>query len=615
MKYKTLKTILPAALAVSLLVPGSVLAAPGTEVEINEEVLEGEASGAEQTGSGDSAEQPLTEDTAQQETETGETDEEQPETSESGEEQLETEESEPVEQVEDPAAEVLLEEEDPEDEEDILSLQQPVTPPEVESIFRFMRVKKEYALSRRRNLSIYEKMDEEAVVVGNLKKKGILYILSEEEDGWLYVESGKVRGFVKEKDLITGKSAEKYIKKKGEQRLDTAEELIEPIDNQALTYKKVTAYETVAKKKYAIALQDLEILDWILEEEKEEEQDPSIIFTENETEKPSVVGNLEKGGVCYVLADSSEDWVYVESGDVRGFADASLLLRGHEAKVYIDREGEENLKEAEEKLSPEENKACYYTLTSVKEASVSGLIRSAMISFAEQFIGNPYVWGGTSLTNGADCSGFVQSIYREFGYSLPRVAQDQAYVGTRIPVSEAAPGDLIFYERNGEIYHVVMSLGNGQTIEAQSSATGIVYGNVNYANAVWASRIISDEDTDILERLKQDGKADVYTQYTTAGYTYGTYLGNFKLTSYCACPICCGIWSDGTATTASGTTATEGRTVAMGGIPFGTKLVIGGLVYTVEDRGTPYGHVDIYKNSHQDALNFGVQYADVYLAE
>lgn len=424
-----------------------------------------------------------------------------------------------------------------------------------------------------------------------------------------------MRGFVKEKDLITGKSAEKYIKKKGEQRLDTAEELIEPIDNQALTYKKVTAYETVAKKKYAIALQDLEILDWILEEEKEEEQDPSIIFTENETEKPSVVGNLEKGGVCYVLADSSEDWVYVESGDVRGFADASLLLRGHEAKVYIDREGEENLKEAEEKLSPEENKACYYTLTSVKEASVSGLIRSAMISFAEQFIGNPYVWGGTSLTNGADCSGFVQSIYREFGYSLPRVAQDQAYVGTRIPVSEAAPGDLIFYERNGEIYHVVMSLGNGQTIEAQSSATGIVYGNVNYANAVWASRIISDEDTDILERLKQDGKADVYTQYTTAGYTYGTYLGNFKLTSYCACPICCGIWSDGTATTASGTTATEGRTVAMGGIPFGTKLVIGGLVYTVEDRGTPYGHVDIYKNSHQDALNFGVQYADVYLAE
>ena len=59
----------------------------------------------------------------------------------------------------------------------------------------------------------------------------------------------------------------------------------------------------------------------------------------------------------------------------------------------------------------------------------------------------------------------------------------------------------------------------------------------------------------------------------------------------------------------------EGRTIAMGGVPFGTKLVIGGNVYTVEDRGTPYGHVDIYKNSHQDALNFGVQYSEVYLAE
>ena len=221
--------------------------------------------------------------------------------------------------------------------------------------------------------------------------------------------------------------------------------------------------------------------------------------------------------------------------------------------------------------------------------------------------------GGTSLTNGADCSGFVQSIYSEFGYSLPRVAQDQAYAGIKIPVQDAAPGDLIFYMRNGEIYHVVMSLGDGRTIEAQSSATGIVHSTVNYNNAVWAVRIISDEDIEVLESLKAEGKADVYTQYTTSGYTYGKYLGNFKLTSYCACPVCCGVWSGGP--TASGAMPAEGRTIAMGGVPFGTKLVIGGNVYTVEDRGTPYGHVDIYKNSHQDALNFGVQYSEVYLAE
>lgn len=87
----------------------------------------------------------------------------------------------------------------------------------------------------------------------------------------------------------------------------------------------------------------------------------------------------------------------------------------------------------------------------------------------------------------------------------------------------------------------------------------------------------------------------------------GNYLGRFKLTAYCSCPICCGKWSGGA--TAGGTVPVQGRTVAMAGVPFGTKLVIGGLIYTVEDRGTPYGHVDIYMNSHTDATNFGVQYA------
>ena len=600
MKYKTLKRILPAALAVSMLVPQSVLAAPKTaeaveELEIEEEIVEEDVPVEEvETGA---AEQPETEESEQPETEEAE----QPETP-----------AEQVETQEESASEVLYTEES---EEEILPEQQLVTPPAAESTFRFMKIEKEYAISRKKDLSIYEKMDEDSIVVGNINKKGILYIISEEEDGWVYAESGKVRGFVKKEFLITGSSAERYIKNKGEDRLETAEELIGTMDNEALTYKKLTVYDTVERKKYAIALQNLKIFDGIPEENEEEKEENGYIQLEDETESPSVVGTLEEGGVCYVLADSGEEWIYVESGDVRGFVNSDLLLRGHKAKIYIDEHGEEELEEAQELIPPEENKACYYTLTSVKEASVSGLIRSAMISFAEQFIGNPYVWGGTSLTNGADCSGFVQSIYSEFGYSLPRVAEDQAYVGMKIPVEDAAPGDLIFYRKNGEIYHVVMSLGNGKTIEAQSRATGIVYGSVNYNNAVWATRIISDEDTDILERLKSQGKADVYTEYTSAGYTYGKYLGNFKLTSYCACPICCGIWSDGTATTASGTTATEGRTVAMGGVPFGTKLVIGGLVYTVEDRGTPYGHVDIYKNNHQDALNFGVQHADVYLAE
>lgn len=97
---------------------------------------------------------------------------------------------------------------------------------------------------------------------------------------------------------------------------------------------------------------------------------------------------------------------------------------------------------------------------------------------------------------------------------------------------------------------------------------------------------------------------------TSSSSSSGTYLGRFKLTGYCSCAICTGQWSGGN--TASGTTPTPGRTIAMGGVPFGTKLMINGQIYTVEDRGTAYGHVDIFCGSHSEALSFGVQYADVY---
>lgn len=93
----------------------------------------------------------------------------------------------------------------------------------------------------------------------------------------------------------------------------------------------------------------------------------------------------------------------------------------------------------------------------------------------------------------------------------------------------------------------------------------------------------------------------------------GTYLGRFKLTAYCSCSICCGQWSQYQGMTASGAQAQEGVTVAMGGVPFGTKLSINGHIYTVQDRGTAYGHVDVYFSNHASALAFGLQYADVYM--
>ena len=123
----------------------------------------------------------------------------------------------------------------------------------------------------------------------------------------------------------------------------------------------------------------------------------------------------------------------------------------------------------------------------------------------------------------------------------------------------------------------------------------------------------ASEDTDESYEDTSDASAD--TSDTAAdtsdsgSSSQGTYLGNFTLTAYCNCAQCCGTAGN---LTASGTVPTAGRTVAMAGVPFGTQLLINGNVYTVEDLGTPYGHVDIYCDSHSEALSFGLQSADVY---
>ena len=385
------------------------------------------------------------------------------------------------------------------------------------------------------------------------------------------------------------------ISKEVKGALTYAKALIDPLENKALAYTRTTTRRTLADKVYVIAQKNTSVM-------------------ESMKAGAETVGKLKKDTLCYLLADNNADWLYVESGDVRGFVKSEEMILGEKANGVVEKVGEENLLLAEKTKEPEENKSLYYTFTSVKEGSVSGPIRTSMVDFALQFVGNPYVWGGTSLTNGADCSGFVQTIYSTYGYSIPRVAEDQAQYGTKIPVEDALPGDLIFYAEDGYIYHVVMYIGNGQTVQAANSQIGIITSEVSWGESVWAVRIISDTDNEQIEKVNQKSGITYDSAYTAASQEdYGELLGNFKLTAYCNCAICCGQWADGA--TASGTVATQGRTVAVGGLPFGTRLIIGGKVYVVEDRGTPYRHVDIYLNSHEDAIQFGLQYGDVYLAK
>ena len=230
----------------------------------------------------------------------------------------------------------------------------------------------------------------------------------------------------------------------------------------------------------------------------------SLNIREGKGTDHKVVGVLSKGDVCYLLADTNSDWVYAESGDVRGFVKKSWLTTGKDAENYVAEKGGD-ASYAEEKVSPENNGAFHYTDTTVctfrmatstgESVTVDGDMseREALIDYSMQFLGRPYVWGGNSLWNGCDCSGFAKGIYAEFGYTLPRYSGDQARAGKQIPVSDAEPGDLLFYAENGRVYHVLIYIGDGEAINAQSSDTGIVISKVNYAKACWAVSMLSGD--------------------------------------------------------------------------------------------------------------------------
>ena len=110
--------------------------------------------------------------------------------------------------------------------------------------------------------------------------------------------------------------------------------------------------------------------------------------------------------------------------------------------------------------------------------------RQEIVEFALQFVGNPYVYGGTSLTGGADCSGFVMSVFANFGYELPRVAASQYGSSRQKSLEEIEAGDLIFY--GGDIHHVALYIGDGKVVHACNSATGIIVSEIDYETPSFA---------------------------------------------------------------------------------------------------------------------------------
>lgn len=123
-----------------------------------------------------------------------------------------------------------------------------------------------------------------------------------------------------------------------------------------------------------------------------------------------------------------------------------------------------------------------------EDTSSSSDLGQQIASYAVQFVGNPYVYGGTSLTNGADCSGFVQSVFANFGIGLSRTAASQASGGTSVSLDSLQAGDLLFYSSSGSIDHVALYIGGGQIVHAANSASGIIISNAYYSTPVAARR-------------------------------------------------------------------------------------------------------------------------------
>lgn len=128
------------------------------------------------------------------------------------------------------------------------------------------------------------------------------------------------------------------------------------------------------------------------------------------------------------------------------------------------------------------------TEASAPAASATG---SAVVAYASQFVGNPYVWGGTSLTSGADCSGFTMAVFANFGVSLPHYAASQLSCGTQVSIDSLAPGDLVFFSSTGgEIDHVAIYVGGGSIVHAANSKSGICYSSLNWMTPVAACRVV-----------------------------------------------------------------------------------------------------------------------------
>ena len=230
----------------------------------------------------------------------------------------------------------------------------------------------------------------------------------------------------------------------------------------------------------------------------------------------TVIGRLYKGYKVNIIGSTNKSWLKVS-----GYVNKKYLAIGTDAAKVANKYGTEYVKvnKSAKKISLKKSKnSSAKTLTSIKTGKSYKLVNlysdgwakvksgnktgytdklSAMTAYysfsnalTQKFVGNRYVWGGTSLTRGTDCSGFTMSVYKKFGYRIPRTSREQSTYGKKVSFSHLAPGDLIFYTHGtGRVNHVAMYIGNGNIVHASNPKTGIKISKYNYSRPKCARRI------------------------------------------------------------------------------------------------------------------------------
>ncbi len=247
---------------------------------------------------------------------------------------------------------------------------------------------------------------------------------------------------------------------------------------------------------------EIEVEEYLVPTEKGEYLDmafadvQTFLYIRSEPTRDSEwVGKLYPDYAAKILGPVGE-WTKIESGEVTGYVCSEYIIVGNsaeqKAQEIVQNSEAENLTDAftyaeskEEEEARVAREAEEAAIRAQEEAAAKGGTGQAIVDFACQFIGNPYVWGGTSLTNGADCSGFVQSVFAHFGISLPRTTRDLVSVGTPVSYDQAIPGDIILYDG-----HVGIYMGNGQIVNAINSAQGIGILPATYTSIVTVRRLI-----------------------------------------------------------------------------------------------------------------------------